>query len=106
MGRPRKNRLGEYAQSLAEELQRLLAEDLERLLAEQHEAYQREIHGLRKEVQALAKQVETLQKRAKAPKPKVGKWVPGGPGRPPKDASDRIAAFESRAKKKTTKKRR
>ena len=97
-GRPRKNRLGEYAQSFGEELQRLLGEELLGLIEAQHEAYQREIHDLRREVQNLSKQIEAMNRRAKAPKPKVGKWVPGGPGRPPKDASERIAAFESRTR--------
>lgn len=104
MGRPRKNRLGEYAQLLGEELQRQLEEELGRLIQESQAAYVRELQTLRQEVRTLSKQVEVLAKRAKAPKPKVGKWVPGGPGRPPNDALDRIAAFEARTG--TTKKKR
>jgi hypothetical protein len=96
MGRPRKNRVGEYAQLLTEELQRQLEEALSQAIAESHAAYAREVQSLRQEVRALTKQVELLADRAKAPRPKVGKWVPGGPGRPPNDAQDRIAAFESR----------
>lgn len=81
----------------------MLVEDLERLMQTQHAAYQQEIAALRKEVSALTRQVEVLAKQTKAPKPKVGKWVPGGPGRPPKDANERIAAFE-RTRRATKKK--
>lgn len=104
MARPRKNRLGEYAHLLGEELQRLLADELTQVVQEQHQAYRQEIDGLKREIRTLTQQVEILSKRAKAPKPKVGKWVPGGPGRPPKDAPERIAAYETRAQK-TPKKR-
>lgn len=104
MARPRKNRLGDYAQLLGEEFQRILAEQLSQVAEEQHAEYRKELEVLRREVRHLSQQIEILSKRAKAPKPKVGKWVPGGPGRPPKDAPDRIAAYETRTQK-TPKKR-
>lgn len=105
MARPRKNRLGEHAQAFAGELERLLSEEMQRVIEQQHAEYMKEITSLRREIQRLGKQVEVLSERAKQPKPKVGKWVPGGPGRPPKDATDRIAAFEARTKSRRTKKK-
>ncbi|MEE2902523.1 MAG: hypothetical protein VYC39_09340 [Myxococcota bacterium] len=35
-----------------------------------------------------------IQKQQRRP---LGRWVPGGPGRPPKDAAERIAAFTKKS---------
>lgn len=99
MGRPRKNRVGEYAELLVDELAHQLKQELQKTIAENRKAYRDEISTLRSEVRKLAKQVETLTKKtSRGGKQRVGKWVPGGPGRPPKDAAERIAAFENRHK--------
>lgn len=99
MGRPRKNRVGEYAELLAEELAHQLKQEMQKIIVADRKAYRDEISALRSEVRKLTKQVETLSKKSsRSGKPRVGKWVPGGPGRPPKDAAERIAAFENRHK--------
>jgi hypothetical protein len=108
VARPRKVRVGEYAGLLAEELLLHLDGRIMKSLAAGQAAYVRELERLRKEIQTLERRIETLEERlrAKTPRPKVGRWVPGGPGRPPKDADERIAAFtETKARKKTTQKR-
>lgn len=96
MGRPRKNRLGEYATLLAAELSTQLGSQLAHALEESARANRAEVAQLRAELRALARQVEAIGKRSRPGKARIGKWVPGGPGRPPKDAADRIAAFEAR----------
>lgn len=97
MGRPRKDRIREHAGSFAEELRRLLATDLAAALEAQHAEHRRELAELRRSMAALERRVETLLERQRAGRPKVGRWVPGGPGRPPKDAAARIEAFRRRA---------
>ena len=98
MGRPRKNRVGEYAELLVDEITLQLKQELLKSVSESQKAYQTEINALRAEIRKLTKQVEALKKTQRS-KPRVGKWVPGGPGRPPKDAKERIAAFENRHSK-------
>lgn len=104
MGRPRKNRVGEYAAALGEELSYHLQREVTKAVEASQEAYREEIASLRQELRVLTQRVEALAKKSKGARSKVGRWVPGGPGRPPKDAEDRIAAFESRtaSKKKRT----
>ena len=99
MARPRKNRIGEYAAQLAEEIAFHMGKDLMGTVAESQEAYQKEIAELRAEIRSLKRQVDVLSRKNRSPKQKtkVGRWVPGGPGRPPKDAAERIAAFSSRS---------
>ena len=99
MGRPRKNRVGEYAGLLAEELAFHLSKELNIQIAENKEEYLHEIGRLRGEIKELQKHVGSLEQRLKNNKarPKLGKWVPGGPGRPPKDAQARVAAFSNRS---------
>ncbi len=52
---------------------------------------------VRDELAQLSRQLE----RAKPPgrRRKIGRWVPGGPGRPPKDAIARAEAFTARQRK-------
>ncbi len=99
MGRPRKNRVGEYAGLLAEELELHLRQEILRTIGESQKLYQAEIEALRAELQKLTRKVDALTKKARGSRARVGKWVPGGPGRPPKDAAERIAAFASRQSK-------
>lgn len=101
MARPRKNRVGEYAALLAEELGHQLEKQVAPRLAAENAALHAELQTLREEVQSLTRQLEALDARLKPKRrsrPKVGRWVPGGPGRPPKDADERIAAFSQRKK--------
>ncbi len=101
MARPRKNRVGEYAALLAEELGHQLEKRVALRLASENAALHAELQTLREEVQSLTRQLEALDARLKPKRrsrPKVGRWVPGGPGRPPKDAEERIAAFSQRKK--------
>jgi hypothetical protein len=99
MARPRKNRLGEYARLLGEEIGAQLSREVSRAITESQRVYHSEIAELRAEIRGLERRIETLSRRATEPKPRLGKWVPGGPGRPPKDADARIAAFEARARR-------
>ena len=100
MGRPRKNRIGEYAGLLAEELEIQLRQDILKTVGEAQQAYRDEIEALRAEIRKLSKKLETIGKKSsRGGRARVGKWVPGGPGRPPKDAAERIAAFSSRQSK-------
>ena len=99
MGRPRKNRIGEYAELLAEELQIQLRQEILKTIAESQRAYEAQIDELREEIRKLAKKLDTASKKPRSSRARVGKWVPGGPGRPPKDAAERIAAFASRQTK-------
>lgn len=101
MARPRKNRVGEYAALLAEELGHQLERRIAVRLAEEHAALSVELQALREQLQATTRRLEALELRLKPKRrnrPKVGRWVPGGPGRPPKDAEERIAAFSQRKK--------
>src|SRR5262249_2677605 len=96
MGRPRKNRLGEYAQLLGEELRLQLGLEISRSIAAAQETHANELASLRAELRKLAREIDAMARRARSSRRTLGRWVPGGPGRPPKDAHDRIAAFESR----------
>jgi hypothetical protein len=107
MARPRKNRLGEYARLLGEEIGVQLTRELSRAIAENQKAYQAEIAQLRAEIRNLERRIETLSsKTTRGVRARIGKWVPGGPGRPPKDAAARIAAFEARVRRVGVKTRR
>ncbi|MEQ8280448.1 MAG: hypothetical protein RMA76_14030 [Deltaproteobacteria bacterium] len=97
MGRPRKNRVGEYAAALGEELSYHMQLEVTKAVEASQKVYLEEIAALRQEIRALSQRVESLGKKAKGSRSRVGRWVPGGPGRPPKDAEDRIAAFEARS---------
>lgn len=96
MARPRKNRTGDYARLLADELSHQLHEEVARALAASQRSHQDELAALRAEIRRLTRRVEALATRDRAPRARLGRWVPGGPGRPPKDAAARIAAFEAR----------
>ncbi|MCK6551753.1 hypothetical protein L6R52_38320 [Myxococcota bacterium] len=96
MARPRKNRLGEYAGLLGEELGARLHDEVARALAQTRDALRAELAALRTDVRRLTRQVDALARRSKTVRAPVGRWVPGGPGRPPKDAAARIAAFEAK----------
>lgn len=101
MGRPRKNKVGEYAANLADELLFHVNKELAATMAASHEAYRAEVAVLRAEVVALRREVAELAKKqrpTKAVRSKIGKWVPGGPGRPPKDAEERVAAFTKKTR--------
>ncbi len=99
MGRPRKNKVGDYAAKLVEEISFHMSQDLARSIQASQDAYRDELNTLRGEVLALRKEVELLTRKSGKgkPKDKLGRWVPGGPGRPPKDAAERVAAFAERA---------
>jgi hypothetical protein len=98
MGRPRKDRIGQHAGEFASELRRLLSADLTQAVEEVLSKHERELASLRRAVAALERRVDSLAERHRASRGKVGRWVPGGPGRPPKDAAARIAAFHLRQK--------
>lgn len=101
MARPRKNRVGEYASLLAEELGHQLEKRVALRLAETHAGLSAELLALKEELEAMTQRLEAMEARLKPKRrsrPKVGRWVPGGPGRPPKDAEERIAAFSQRKK--------
>ena len=99
MGRPRKDRTQEYAGLLAEEITFHIGKALTKTVEDNLQSYRQEIVALSAEVTALRKQVDDLSRRVRPTKakPRLGRWVPGGPGRPPKDAAARIAAFAARA---------
>lgn len=98
MGRPRKDRIGQHAGEFASELRRLLSADLTQAVEDVLSKHERELASLRRAVAALERRVDSLAERHRASRGKVGRWVPGGPGRPPKDAAARIAAFHLRQK--------
>jgi predicted RNase H-like nuclease (RuvC/YqgF family) len=101
MARPRKNRVGEYAALLAEELSDQLEKRVALRLAAENAALHVELQTLKEQIERFSAQLEALDARLKPKRrsrPKVGRWVPGGPGRPPKDADERIAAFSQRKK--------
>ena len=97
MGRPRKIRFGEYTALAAEELRLWLSSEIDRAVRAALAEQRREIAALRDELVQLSRQLE----RAKPPgrRRKIGRWVPGGPGRPPKDAIARAEAFTARQRK-------
>jgi hypothetical protein len=103
MARPKKNRSAEYAAALIEELRTLLAQDMARLLRELERTQIRELARLHSELRALSRRLDHAAQRT--PRVKVGRWVPGGPGRPPKDAAARIAAFTERRVTKRSRRR-
>jgi hypothetical protein len=101
MARPRKNRVGEYAALLAEELGHQIEKRVAVRLATESTSLHADLEALREQVEVLTQHIEALEARLKPKRrsrPKVGRWVPGGPGRPPKDADERIAAFSQRKK--------
>jgi hypothetical protein len=55
---------------------------------------------MRVEIARLRRRVADLSKRPIVTRQAVGRWVPGGPGRPPKDARARINSFERRKKRR------
>lgn len=100
MPRPRKNRVGEYAGLLGEELQIQLGVEIRRAMREADRPWLEAIASLRAEVAMLRRRMAELARRPIVARRAVGRWVPGGPGRPPKDATKRIASFEGRRTKK------
>ena len=100
MARPRKNRVGEYAGLLGEELQAQLSQEIRRALRDADRPWLEAIAALRAEVARLRRRVAELSRRPILAKRSVGRWVPGGPGRPPKDAPQRIAAYQARRRKR------
>jgi hypothetical protein len=105
MARPRKNRIGEYAGLLGDELELHLARAVTQAVAEGQRAYEAEIAILRGEIRELGRRLDALSHRPAQRRAALGRWVPGGPGRPPKDAADRVAAFAARGQKKRGPKR-
>lgn len=99
MARPRKNRIGDYARLLGEEIGIQLNREIAKSLAQTRHVFLDELEELRTELRKLSRRLDALTRRNRGARPSLGKWVPGGPGRPPKDALDRIAAFESRAQR-------
>lgn len=106
MARPRKNRSSEYASLLVQELVDQLTKQVAVAVAEALDAQRRQVAELRSEVRALLRRLEPPKKLPPARRKKLGRWVPGGPGRPPKDAAERIAAFSERADGKKRRARR
>jgi len=102
MSRPRKDRVEEYGGLLAAELRRALAEDVTAAIGRLQEQQARELAELRRGITTLQRRVELLLERERGRRRiKLGRWVPGGPGRPPKDAADRIAAFSTRPRRRS-----
>lgn len=97
MGRPRKIRFGEYTALAAEELRLWLSAEIDRAVRAALAEQRQEIAAVRDQLSLLARQFE----RGKPPRRrrKIGRWVPGGPGRPPKDAVARAEAFAARQRK-------
>lgn len=96
MGRPRKNRINEYAELLGQEISQQLGTEMARAIAESQRLVRAEIERLRGEIRALEQRVDGLSQGRRTRSARLGRWVPGGPGRPPKDAAERVAAFASR----------
>lgn len=92
-------RFGEYALLAADELRRWMAAELERTTRVALSAQRAELDALRLEIQALRRQLDRAQRPRRVRK--IGRWVPGGPGRPPKDAVARAEAFAARQKPKS-----
>jgi hypothetical protein len=96
MPRPRKNRVSEYASLLGEELRRQLTKEIALAVRETERPWRQAVEGLRQEVVRLRRELAELGRRRNGRKQALGRWVPGGPGRPPKDAAQRVAAFTAR----------
>ncbi|MBI4818016.1 MAG: hypothetical protein HY791_17270 [Deltaproteobacteria bacterium] len=97
MPRPRKNRIGEYAALLAEELAFQLAQHLRREIVQIEADHKKGLEALEGEVRSLGQVIRrTEQQRARRSRTRVGRWVPGGPGRPPKNAEERVQAYVER----------
>lgn len=105
MGRPRKNRTGEYAGLLAEELAHQITKAVNDRIEQLAVDHGREVAALKGQIAGLEKKLEGLAKglRSESKRTNIGHWVPGGPGRPPKDAEARVEAFQSRTTKQATK---
>ncbi|MBI2375757.1 MAG: hypothetical protein HYV07_17305 [Deltaproteobacteria bacterium] len=94
MPRPRKNRIAEYAARLAEELAFQLSRELARNVQVLEAAQRRQLSVLEDDLRTLRKTIVKLERRRSTKKrSNVGRWVPGGPGRPPKDAEKRVLAY-------------
>jgi hypothetical protein len=104
MARPRKNRTGDHAHLFAEALAERLASVVREAVSAEQRVYRAELTKLRSELRTLSRRVEALARRRGPARAPLGRWVPGGPGRPPKDATVRIAAYAARAKNKATRK--
>jgi hypothetical protein len=104
MARPRKNRTGDHAQQFAEALAERLASVVREAVTAEQRVYRAELTKLRAELRTLSRRVEALARRRGPARTRLGRWVPGGPGRPPKDATARIAAYAARTKKKAPRK--
>ena len=98
MGRPRKNRVGEYAALLSEEVLRQFQESMSAEVDRALDEALVRIESLENQVRSLERKLDQATK-AKIKEP-LGRWVPGGPGRPPKEAEERVAAFRKRKRKK------
>jgi hypothetical protein len=90
--------VGELASRLVEEIAFHVGRDLARSVSASQDTYREEVATLRAEVRDLRKKIDTISRtrRVKGGRSKLGRWVPGGPGRPPKDAAERIAAFSAK----------
>lgn len=102
MARPRKDRTAEYSTLLIQELVRHLSISIDGAVRAATAAQRKELTALRAEIRALNTRLEAAEKKKPRPPKKLGHWVPGGPGRPPKDAANRIAAFTEKKVKRRT----
>ena len=97
MGRPRKNKTNQFAVALAEEIELQNESRINFRLRQERGFFMEKIFGLTEYVEKLESRIQKLesviQRQQQRP---LGRWVPGGPGRPPKDAAERIAAFTKR----------
>ena len=97
MGRPRKNKTNQFALALAEEIELQNESRINLRIRDERLFFMEKIFGLTEYVKKLESRIDKLesiiQKQQRTP---LGRWVPGGPGRPPKDAAERIAAFTKR----------
>ena len=98
MGRPRKNKTNQFAVALAEEIELQNESRINFRIRQERLFFMEKIFSLSEYVEKLESRIEKLesliQKQQRAP---LGRWVPGGPGRPPKDAAERIAAFAKKS---------
>lgn len=94
MGRPRKNKTNQFAIALAEEIEHQNDVRINFRIKQERLFFMEKIFGLTEYIEKLEDRISKLEsqldKRQRVP---IGRWVPGGPGRPPKDAAERIAAF-------------
>ena len=94
MGRPRKNKTNQFAIALAEEIEHQNDVRINFRIREERLFFMEKIFGLTEYIEKLESRVSKLEEQIKKQqKVPLGRWVPGGPGRPPKDAAERIAAF-------------